>query len=158
MTRNFHYQFAKHYLSELLGPLGEVIVSREVTAEVRQIDVWFSPGTAPTTNLEFLGLIAKMASTACLIEPFRNPPNWSEVRRCLIKLFAMQSDFQREERSVTEDELPRLWILSPSCSENVLDAFGAKLDPEGNWPSGVYFLPAGLRSALVARFGGESSS
>ncbi|XWK90659.1 MAG: hypothetical protein U7127_11580 [Phormidium sp.] len=154
MTRNFHDQFAKQYLSELLTPLGEVIVSREVMAEVRQIDVWFSPVPEPKTNQESLGLLGKMASTACLIEPFRNPPNWSEVRRCLIKLFAMQSDYQyqasEEDRSLKEEELPHLWILTPSCSENVLDAFGAKLDPQGNWPNGVYLLPVALRSGIVA--------
>ncbi len=32
----------------------------------------------------------------------------------------------------------------------MLEAFGAKLDEAGNWPVGIYFLPVGMRAALVA--------
>jgi hypothetical protein len=43
MTRQPHDQFAKQYLEELLSPLGKVEVSREVTDEVRQVDILFFP-------------------------------------------------------------------------------------------------------------------
>jgi hypothetical protein len=43
MTKFPHDQFAKEYLQELLSPLGEVETSKDVTAEVREIDVWFQP-------------------------------------------------------------------------------------------------------------------
>lgn len=39
MTRQPHEQFAKQYLEELLSPLGKVEVSREVTDEIRQVDI-----------------------------------------------------------------------------------------------------------------------
>jgi hypothetical protein len=42
MTRQPHDQFAKQYLQELLSPFGNVEVSREVTDEVRQVDILFS--------------------------------------------------------------------------------------------------------------------
>jgi len=35
---------------------------------------------------------------------------------------------RRDEESVTENELPRLWILTTSASEALLDSFGAKLE------------------------------
>ena len=41
MTKQPHDQFAKQYLKELLSPFGEVEISREVTGEVRQIDIYF---------------------------------------------------------------------------------------------------------------------
>jgi hypothetical protein len=44
MTRQPHDQFAKEYLKELLTPLGKVEIARDVTSEVREIDVWFEPG------------------------------------------------------------------------------------------------------------------
>ncbi|MBE9259195.1 hypothetical protein IQ228_18085 [Dolichospermum sp. LEGE 00246] len=39
MTRFIHDQFAKQYLTELLTPYGQVETSKDITAEVRQIDV-----------------------------------------------------------------------------------------------------------------------
>ena len=46
--------------------------------------------------------------------------------------------------------LPLLWILSPSCSQRLLNGFGAKLSQEENWGEGVYLLPEFQRTALVA--------
>ena len=50
MTRQQHDQFAKQYLEELLSPLGTVEISREVTDEVRQIDIFFSPIPSPKVD------------------------------------------------------------------------------------------------------------
>lgn len=156
MTRTPYDQFAKQYLAELLAPLGEVETSREVAGEVRQVDVWFAPASdvEPAAQRQILGLLGQMASTACLLEPFRNQPAWVEIRSCLLKLFSIHSEIQRkarrEENSLPEADLPRLWVLSPSCSPRLLEAFGAIPDAAGNWPEGVYFLPAAMRTALVA--------
>ena len=43
MTREAHDQFAKEYLEELLKPLGQVDISKDVKSEVREIDIWFVP-------------------------------------------------------------------------------------------------------------------
>lgn len=157
MTRTPYDQFAKQYLAELLAPLGEVETSREVAGEVRQVDVWFAPapaGVEPASERQILGLLGQMASSACLLEPFRNQPAWVEIRSCLLKLFSIHSEMQRkarrEENSLPEADLPRLWVLSPSCSPRLLEAFGATADTAGNWPEGVYFLPAAMKTALVA--------
>lgn len=80
MTRQPHDQFAKQYLEELLAPLGQVETSREVSPEVRQIDVWFVPAPQPATDPQVLGLLGQMAATASLFEPFRNPPTPEEVQ------------------------------------------------------------------------------
>ncbi len=43
MTREAHDQFAKEYLEELLKPLGQVDISKDVKSEVREIDISFVP-------------------------------------------------------------------------------------------------------------------
>ncbi len=154
MTRQPHDQFAKQYLTQLLTPHGEVQISREVTSEVRQVDIWFLPAASSSTLPQVLGLLGQIASTACLLEPFRNAIGIMAVRNCLLKLFALYGDLQRkarrEKNSVSESELPCLWILSPSCSSNLLNGFAAKLDDSGNWAKGIYFLPELFNTALVA--------
>ncbi|NEN98647.1 MAG: hypothetical protein F6K50_25015 [Moorea sp. SIO3I7] len=125
MTRQPHDQFAKQYLTELLTPHGEVQISREVTSEVRQVDIWFLPTPSVSTPPQVLGLLGQMVSTACLLEPFRNAIGIMAVRNCLLKLFALYGELQRQARreknSVSETDLPCLWILSPSCSSNLLN-------------------------------------
>ena len=149
MTRQPHDQLAKEYLEELLRPLGEVKTSKDVKSEVQEIDVWFIP-TTTAINSE-LGLLGKMAVTSCLFEPYRNAPNEIEIRSCLLKLYSVQGELlrqaKREKRSISEEELPFLWILTPTCSERILEGFGAKAK-EG-WGKGVYFLPKYQKAAIV---------
>jgi hypothetical protein len=132
MTRQPHDQFAKQYLAELLAPLGEVNVSREVSGEVRQVDVWFAPAPQTTTQREMLGLLGRIVSSPCLLEPFRNQPSKTEIRNCILKLFSLQSQLQRQARReddpVAETELPQLWILATSASATLLDSFRFTLD------------------------------
>ncbi len=73
MTRFLHDRFAKEYLEELLSPIGTVKVGRDVTSEVREIDVYFTPGTAIPEYSSSLGLLGKMADISAIFEPFRNP-------------------------------------------------------------------------------------
>ncbi|MEW6497718.1 MAG: hypothetical protein AB1589_35230 [Cyanobacteriota bacterium] len=154
MTRQPHDQFAKQYLEELLAPLGQVETSREVSPEVRQVDVWFVPMPTPTTEPQNLGLLGQMATTASLFEPFRNAPTPVEVLDCQSKLNSVRSEMRRRARregtSFPEADWPHLWILSPSCSARLLNGFGARLDEFGNWGEGVYFLPEFQKTALVA--------
>lgn len=150
MTRQVHDQLAKEYLEELLKPLGKVETSKDVKSEVQEIDVWFVP-TTTSTNSE-LGLLGKMAVTSCLFEPYRNAPNEVEIRTCLLKLYSIQGDLlreaKREKRSISEQELPLLWILTPTCSERILAGFGAQTKEK--WETGVYFLPKYQKTAIVA--------
>ncbi|MBU7587451.1 MAG: hypothetical protein KAF91_32255 [Nostoc sp. TH1S01] len=154
MTTKPHDQFAKQFLKELLSPLGEVSTNQEVTDETRFVDVLFSAIPNSTADAETLGLLGRIALlNTTLLEPFRNQPSFSEVRNCLQKLFTVIADAQRqanrEDTTIAENDLPRLWILSPSASQTLLQAFGATLDLD-NWPNGVYFLPEGERGAIVA--------
>lgn len=154
MTTKPHDQFAKQFLEELLSPLGEVRTNREVTDETRFVDVLFSPAPTSVSQAQTLGLLGRIAFlNTALLEPFRNQPSRTEVRNCIQKLFIVIADLQRQARreqtKIPEKDLAQLWIISPSASKGLLKAFGATLDLD-NWMSGIYFLPEGLRAAIVA--------
>ena len=152
MTRFIHDQFAKDYLEELLSSLGEVKSARVVRGEVREIDVWFSPQILDNNPRELLGLLGKMAINPCLFEPFRNPVTATEIRTCLLKLLEVEGEINRranrQKTNVNDGEIPRLWILTPTASSQLLEGFGAKLDEE-NWGEGIYFLAPSLRTAIT---------
>ncbi|WP_373533686.1 flagellar assembly protein H [Microcoleus sp.] len=155
MTKFPHDQFAKEYLQELLSPLGEVETSKDVTAEVREIDVWFQPTSFETEYVQSLGLLGKMAATVAVIEPFRNPVNTEGIFSCVVKLLNSRAKLgrqtNREDQRLEERLLPRLWILTPTASELLLDSFGFR-DPEVSegWGKGVYFLTEVWRVGLIA--------
>lgn len=153
MTRFIHDQFAKQYLTELLTPLGQVETSKDITAEVRQIDVFLLRSSPPKGNPSLLGLLGRLAATSAVFEPFRNPVTRREIRSCLGKLFDIQAQLERlanrENTRLNEAELPRLWILSPTASVELLQSFKATTDEE-NWMSGIYFLGEALKTAIIA--------
>ncbi len=153
MTRFPYDQFAKDYLKELLQPLGEVETSRKVPAEIREIDIYFAPTPPSTSDTIDLGLLGRIAAEPALIEPFRNAATIAEIRSCMNKLFDIFAEIKRQgkvgKNRINESELPRLWILSPTASESILDGFRANLDTE-HWEGGVHFLADYLRTAIVA--------
>ncbi|WP_193200276.1 hypothetical protein [Nostoc sp. MG11] len=152
MIQQPHDKFAKQLLEELLAPLGEVKINKEVTDAARFVDVLFSPSPqSQAPNLGLLGRIALLNTT--LLEPFSNQPSRTEVRNCFLKLFTVIADSQRkakrEQTSILEESLARLWIISPSASKALLADLEVKLDLE-NWPNGVYFFQKCFRAALIA--------
>jgi hypothetical protein len=153
MTRFIHDRFAKEYLEELLSPIGTVNVGPDVTSEVREIDVYFTPSNAIPEYSETLGLLGKMANTTAIFEPFRNPANVSEICSCLGKLLDVRGElerkFRRENTRYDDAQLPKLWILMPTASKALVDSFNAIPDTE-NWMQGIYFLGESLRTAIVA--------
>jgi hypothetical protein len=152
MTRFIHDQFAKQYLTELLTPYGQVETSKDITAEVRQIDLLFIPDPQPSQSLEKLGLLGRMATNYAIFEPFRNPVSRSEIRSCIGKLFDVHADLERQakrnETRINETELPQLWIFTPTASVDILESFNGTLD-ETNWGKGIYFLSTGLKTVVV---------
>jgi hypothetical protein len=114
MTRNKFDQFSKEFLEELLSPLGTVEKSLEVLGTSRLVDLYFAPAPQTEAEPQMLGLLGRIAATPCLLEPFRNPPTITEVKDCLLKLLSVHADLQRrtqrDDGTVSEEDLPRLWI------------------------------------------------
>jgi hypothetical protein len=148
MIRQKHDQFSKQFLGDLLEPDGQVYLNYEIQGVSRYADVYFKP----TTVHQNLGLLTQMTTKACLLEPFRKQPSKVEIRQCMLKLFALHGELIRQankripKESLPENALPRLWIITTSASDNLLNFFDARLS---QWGDGVYFFNQGLRSAIV---------
>ncbi|MEZ2240843.1 flagellar assembly protein H [Microcoleus sp.] len=152
MTRFIHDRFAKEYLEEMLSPIGTVNVGRDVTSEVREIDVYFTPGTPIPEYTQNLGLLGKMANTTAIFEPFRNPIAVSDVWNCTSKLFDLRRELDRQARRENtrydDAKLPFLWILTPTASKSLVSGFGG-IPNLSNWLEGIYFFPEHWRGAIV---------
>jgi hypothetical protein len=152
MTRTHHDLFAKKHLEALLEPVGTVITSRKVISETREIDVWFVPDPEATLSLNNLGILGQMVKQHCVIKPFRNAVQSQEVNSCLGKLIDITEELRRQAKRerlhFAAAHLPRLWILTPTISQRMLQGFSATV--QKNWPEGFYFLAPNLRTAIVA--------
>ncbi|NET57444.1 MAG: hypothetical protein F6K47_15155 [Symploca sp. SIO2E6] len=122
----------------------------EIPGEARQADVYFVPKPQSTTSSTTLGLLSRITTTPCLLEPFRNPPTLTEIRNCLLKLLLLQANLQplakRDNITLPETQLPQLWILVPSASKKTLNGFAAC--QKTSWLKGVYHLPAHLKTGI----------
>ena len=151
MTRFIHDQFAKDYLEELLKPYGEVQAASQVAGEIREIDVLFTPFPTQTTNVELLGLLGKLATTPAIFEPFRNPASTEEICDCLLKSLevrgALRRAAKREQTNKTKIEIPKLWILTPTASRNIISGFSETTKPDSL--PGIYYLAKSLHAAIV---------
>jgi hypothetical protein len=146
MTQNPSDQLAKQYLEEFLAPLGTVQRTFEVPGESKFVDVWFTPTLPPPAITPDLGLLSRIATTPCLLEPFRNAPKRHEVRSCLLKLLWLQEDVRRKLDPV-EADLPHLWILAADMSQPVLRECVAH--SPADWGAGIYFMAEILKAAIV---------
>ena len=133
MTRLVHDQFAKDYLEELLSPFGIVQQSRPILAEVREIDVWFSPRLESPPPPE-LGLLGQFCTTPLIFEIYRNPVTEEQIGDCLSKLLEAKREVirqaNRDQVRLDPNRVPRLWILTPTAS----DPFTGELQSLGGSP------------------------
>jgi hypothetical protein len=152
MTRFPHDQFAKDFLESLLSPLGEVQTSLKVSGEVREMDVYFTPNPNGKITSD-LGLLAQCAETATVFEPFRSSVKLPQIRSCMSKLFDLHNYLIRETKKnkqpePKEEKLPKLWILTPTLSVDLLESLGAKSAIE-SWGEGVYLLNPALKTGII---------
>lgn len=149
MTRFLWDKFSKDYLETFLSSSGDVKTSLDVTAETQEIDVYFRP-TSPEIPPE-LGLLGRLAQTPCLLEPYRNPVTIDGIIAYLSKLLTVREQLQREahrhQQPLLSENIPRLWILTPTASQRIITAFSALNNPD--WGEGIYFLPPALTTALI---------
>jgi Domain of unknown function (DUF4351) len=151
MTRFPHDQFAKDFLESLLSPLGEVQTSLKVSGEVREMDVYFTPNPNEKITSD-LGLLAQCAETATVFEPFRSSVKLPQIRGCMSKLFDLHNYLIRETKKnkqpePKEEKLPKLWILTPTLSVDLLESLGAK--SAESWCEGVYLLSLALKTGII---------
>ncbi len=152
MTQTPHDQLAKQYLEEFLAPFGRIERQYEIPGEAKYVDVWFIPNPTTAADEAELGILARMTETMCLLEPYRNAPTRNEIRTSILKLLWVQDNEQRvaqpDDRPLTEDNLPRLWILASTISTPVLTEASGLI--KADWLPGIYFMADLLKVAIVA--------
>ncbi|NJM00387.1 MAG: hypothetical protein HC924_17075 [Synechococcaceae cyanobacterium SM2_3_2] len=139
MSRTPFDQLSKQLMEELLSPYGQVQINKEVLGEARYIDLWFSPRPEIAPDTSILGLLGRLTAHPCLIEPFRNAPTASELESCLLKLYSIRIDSRREakreKRPLSDEQLPHLWILTPTASQDfckILEAMRLRAGLQGS--------------------------
>ncbi|MBL1211670.1 MAG: hypothetical protein FWJ34_19045, partial [Geminocystis sp. GBBB08] len=139
-------QLKKDYFLELLSSYTEIETGRTITTFTQtDIDLWIVPPRLITTN----HLFRELTQTRALFEYYHNPITGYDVQKSLRKLLEVLGEFSRlakaKKRKLSEFELPRLLILTPSITENILREFGTKKSKN----SGIYFLPPAFFTGLV---------
>ncbi|MGB8698644.1 MAG: hypothetical protein WCD18_04440 [Thermosynechococcaceae cyanobacterium] len=151
MTQVPFDQLSKQYLEEFLEPLGTVQRNLEVPGESKYVDVWFVPTKPLSRWVQDLGLLGQIIQTPCLLEPFRNAPNRTEIRTCILKLLWIQEDQRRKGKlqvqSRQEHDLPQLWILAAIATHPVIRDFGGL--EQLQWGAGIYHLPVAFNSQFA---------
>ena len=151
MSRLHHDQFTKQCAEELLSPIGQVQINREVPGEPHAIDIYFTPHPEGAIALPTLGILGRMARQPCLIEPFSTGLTGEDIEGCLLKLMGTIAEIRREarraKRRLLSEELPQLWMVAPTVSAAQLARFGAKA--KKGWPRGVYEVARGWRLQVV---------
>jgi hypothetical protein len=146
-----HDEFTKDYLTELLSTIGTAVPNKVVKSERREGDMWFerNPKLSIAAQRKQLGLMGQLLTGDSLIEVFRNPATAFEIRSCKGKLIDIEGDMvraaKRRDETVTEAELPGLWLIMPTASDEIRQGFGFR---KSRIP-GVYRSPKLDRVGLI---------
>jgi hypothetical protein len=148
MTNKPFDKFNKRVFQELLSPFGQVFPEFGILGEGRRIDVFFAPHPGIVTDVDELGYLAEMTRQPALLEPFRSALLDENVHDCMMKLFMVFADLQREHPTVPVAEKPQLWILAAEVSDRLLNDFAEP--PSSDLMEGLYPLRKGLGTTIVA--------
>jgi hypothetical protein len=133
-----HDDFSKTYLTELLSVIGKAVPNRPLKAETHFADLWFELDPNLASERSRLGLLGELLNRDSLIEVFRNAATNTEIRTCQGKFSRLESELirkaKRQKQPLPGEDLPHIWLIMPTASDNVLDGFG--LSPTAT--SGVY--------------------
>jgi hypothetical protein len=146
--RNRFDQLAKQIGQAALGPFGIAVAQDAINAETQYADLRYEPDPARQAERERLGLLGRLAASACILEPYSDAPSAEEFRACLTKhLTAWQqrvrdarsaSKKQGEPQSRDESVASSLWIIAAGAPATLLSKL--KLEPSADWPTGIYLF------------------
>ncbi len=93
-----------------------------------------------------LGLLGQSCNTPVIFEIYRNPVTEEPIGDCLSKVLEMKREVirqaNRDQVRLDLNRVPRLWILTPTASDTLLESYRAWADPE--WPIGIFPLARAL--------------
>jgi hypothetical protein len=116
------------------------------------VELFFTPYTTADVDFSHLGLLGEMVSTPCLLEYFRIPATDTDICNSMLQLFNWHRKLEthaesEENETLADEELPYLWIISSSLSDDLLLEFDAR--PASDWGPGLYFLGIEVNTGLV---------
>jgi hypothetical protein len=145
--RNRFDQLAKQIGKAVLEGSGLTVVHAEITPEPLHADLLHEPDPAKVSERKRLGLLGRLVSLPCLLEPYSDAPSAEEFRACLTKHLAWWQQRARQQRAdgKKSEERPRrkpvdpfLWILCGGAPSSILTRLTLKATSE--WPAGVYLF------------------
>jgi hypothetical protein len=146
--RNCFDQLAKQIGKTAFEGTGLTVVHAEITPEPLHADLLHEPEPGKVAERKRLGLLGRLASLPCLLEPYRGTPSAEEFRACLAKHIAWWQQRARQQRADGRSsgrEGPRrkltdpfLWILCGGAPDSILTKLTLKATSE--WPAGVYLF------------------
>ena len=144
--RTIYDQFAKQVTLEALGKAGAVHTDQEVSPDAGRIDVYFAPdGAMPGDALSMLGLLGRIGTGPCTLEPFHHTPSGMQVLDCLCKHHWFRKLLTRRKVGAP---LPLQWIISAGRPDGVIA--GLRFDPLAEvWGPGIYEISTLLHTRLV---------
>jgi len=118
MSQFPHDKLAKNLFELLLAPWGSVNLQRVIQSETKFVDIYFEPNLTVPDSAN-LGLLAQCLDRyPAIFEPFRNPVTVDDIQMCLVKVFEVQQELNREHKRLKQPAsarvTPRLWILTPT--------------------------------------------
>jgi hypothetical protein len=146
--RNRFDQLAKQIGKVALEASGLTVVHDEISPEPLHADIRHEPDPARAAERKRLGLLGRLISLPCLLEPYSDAPSAEEFRACLAKHIAWWQQRARQHRSdgrKSAEPRPRrkpvdpfLWILCGGAPDSILTKLTLKATSE--WPAGVYLF------------------
>ena len=137
-------QFVKQLARKGWSPGGQVETDAEVSPDAHRIDVWFVPHARRARRaLSDLGLLGRLAWTACTLEHFHCTPSGEQVADCV----ARHRFFCRElGRRRPPPPSPVQWIVSAGRPAAALRGFTFR---KSRWGRGIYEGPSLTRTRIV---------
>ncbi|MGI0482495.1 hypothetical protein ACN4EE_17140 [Geminocystis sp. CENA526] len=141
-------QFKKDYLVEFLSTYGDIEAGRSITTPTNtEIDLWVVANRSIKGN----HLLKKLLKTRALFEYYHNSLTSEEVLNSLRKLIEMDRELDRfsraKKKQLSKSELPQLWILTPSISQETLTEF--VIENKQNNAFGIYYFPPAFLTAFI---------
>jgi hypothetical protein len=151
MTETAHNTFAKDLLGTLLQPLGKVEIDLEAITDRSTLEVHFIPAeTAPDDPI--LKLVRKCAAHGAAFEAFQSPIEDFEYRYTLRRIFNVHAEVADKallanQRRPKTNDLPRLWIITPTWSEQNIKDTNSQCSEE--WGQGIYLAADIFRIGVI---------
>jgi hypothetical protein len=151
MTETAHNTFAKDLLGTLLQPLGKVEIDLEAITDRSTLEVHFIP-TETAPDDQTLKLVRKCAAQGAAFEAFQSPVEDFEYRYTMRRIFNVHAEvadqaLQANQRQPKTNELPRLWIITPTWSEKNIKDANSHCSEE--WGQGIYLAADIFRTGVI---------